>query len=167
MELGQADESGRRRPIPIPESETRIEADHVIVAIGQGPELDFAGKDGRLIVSHGRVSVHPVTQRCGESEIFAGGDVVTGPWTIIGAIAAGQRAAQAIDVFLGGKGELPTDTGFASRSKPDENKANVARQAIRSKKSARQKLDFEEITKGYSAKAACAEAHRCLRCDLE
>jgi len=167
MELGEADESGRRRPIPKPGSEVVIEADHVIVAIGQGPELDFAVADGRLVVSQGLLSVHPVTQRSGHDKIFAGGDAVTGPSTIIEAIAAGQRAAQAIDVFLGGKGELPPDTGFASRSKPDEAKAAIPRRPIRAKTLAGRRGNFEEVLKGYSLQAACAEAHRCLRCDLE
>jgi NADPH-dependent glutamate synthase beta subunit-like oxidoreductase len=167
MELGEADEGGRRRPVPKPGSEVVVEADHLIAAIGQGPELDFAASDGRLVVSRGWVTVHPVTQRSGESDVFAGGDAVTGAATIVEAVAAGQRAAQAIDVFLGGKGELPSDTGFASRTKPDESQAAIARRSIRALSSRRRKGNFQEVLKGYSLRAACAEARRCLRCDLE
>ena len=171
MKLGDADESGRRRPMPVPGSETTLETDHLIVAIGQGPELEFfAGNasDERLIVANGKwIQTHPVTQRSGEGDVFAGGDVVTGPATIIEAVAAGQKAAVAIDVFLGGKGELPPDTGFASRSKPDEADADVPRQPVRHVPRARRTGNFDEVLKGYSLQAACTEARRCLRCDLE
>ncbi|HEX9921008.1 MAG TPA: NADH-quinone oxidoreductase subunit NuoF [Candidatus Methylomirabilis sp.] len=167
MELGEADESGRRRPIPKPGGEVVIEADQVIVAIGQGPELSFAASDGQLVVAKGRISAHPVTQRSGEGNLFAGGDAVTGPATIIEAIAAGQRAAQAIDLFLGGKGELPPARGFPGRSKPDEQEAAAPRQVIRGTPPRKRKGNFMEIFKGYSLQAACAEARRCLRCDLD
>ncbi|HUU58033.1 MAG TPA: FAD-dependent oxidoreductase, partial [Phycisphaerae bacterium] len=168
MTLGDADESGRRRPVPKPGSEVSIPADHVIVAIGQGPELEFAASDGALVVSRGWIQdVDPVTQRSGESDVFAGGDAVTGPSTIVEAIAAGQRAAAAIDVLLGGRGELPPDGGFASRSKPDESEATAPRQPVRALSPKQRKGTFDEVLKGYSAKAACAEARRCLRCDLE
>ena len=120
MVLGDADEGGRRRPLPKPDSEVSVEAEHVIVAIGQGPALDYAADDGALVVSRGRVVADSLSQRSGESNVFAGGDVVTGPSTIIEAIAAGERAARSIDIFLGGAGKLPDDTGFAPRVKPGE-----------------------------------------------
>ena len=167
MRLGDADESGRRRPIPKPDSEVVVETDHVIVAIGQGAELDFAASDGHLVVSRGRVDAHPVTQRSGEGDVFAGGDAVTGPATIVQAIAAGQRAALAIDVLLGGKGELPPDSGLASRSKPDEAAAEAPRQPVRALSPAKRRGNFDEVLRGYSLQAACTEARRCLRCDLE
>jgi len=167
MELGEADESGRRRPIPKPDSEVVVEADHVIVAIGQAPELDFAISDGQLVVSHGRVVADPVTQRSGDGDVFAGGDAVTGPATIIEAIAAGQRAAQAIDVFLGGTGQLPPDTGFAPRTKPEEAEGEVPREPIIARPPDQRARTFEEVHTGYSVEAARAEARRCLRCDLE
>jgi len=85
------------------------------------------------------------------------------------AIAAGQRAAQAIDRFLGGKGELPPDRGFASPGKPEvaESEEVVPRRPIRARPPAKRRGNFEEVLKGYSRRAACAEARRCLRCDLE
>jgi NADH-quinone oxidoreductase subunit F len=167
MELGPADESGRRRPVPKPGSEVTIECDHVLVAIGQSPELEFATSDGQLVVTKGKVQVDPVTQKAGDG-IFVGGDAATGPATIVEAIAAGQRAAQAIDVFLGGKGELPPDTGLASPGKPEESEdAQAGRRPIRARPPAKCRGNFDEVVKGYSLQAACAEARRCLRCDLE
>jgi NADH-quinone oxidoreductase subunit F len=94
---------------------------------------------------------------------------VTGPATIIDAIAAGQRAAMAIDRYLGGKGDLPPDRGIASPGKPaeSEDEAAARRRPIRSRSPRKRRGDFEEVIKGYTLRAACAEARRCLRCDLE
>jgi len=166
MTLGDADESGRRRPVPTGK-EVEVQADYVIVAIGQAPELDFASDDGTLVVSRGRMEAHPVTQRSGEGNVFAGGDVVTGPATIIEAIAAGQRAAQAIDVFLGGTGELPPEVPLASRAKPDESVAQIPRQPVEVVPADVRRGNFDEVLKAYSLQTACTEARRCLRCDLE
>jgi len=167
MELGEADESGRRRPVPKAGAEVVFPADHVIVAVGQSPELDLAVREGSLSVSRRGIDADPVTQRAGDGDVFAGGDVVTGPGTIVQAVAAGQRAARAIDVFLGGGGQLPPDTGFASRRKPDESDAAGDRQPVRAVSKRRRVRDFREVLRGYSRRAACAEARRCLRCDLE
>lgn len=167
MELGDADESGRRRPVPKPDSEITIEADHVIVAIGQGPELDFAAGDPAVVVSHGRISADSISQRSGVADVFAGGDAVTGPATIIEAIAAGQRAACAIDAFLGGAGELLPDTGFAPRIKPDEQQGAIPRHLAVHLPASERIGGFEEVVCGYTREVACAEACRCLRCDLE
>ena len=167
MELGPADESGRRRPVPKAGGEQVFPTDHVIVAVGQAPELDFASSDGRLVVTKGKVRVDPVTQQAGEG-VFMGGDAATGPATIVEAVAAGQRAAQAIDVFLGGKGELPADTDLASPGKPEDAEAEQApRQPAREMPMAKRRGNFCEVIKGYSLAAACSEARRCLRCDLE
>jgi len=167
MELGDADESGRRRPVAKPGSERTIEAEHVIVAIGQAPDLTFAEGDGQLVVSHGLIAAHPVTQLSGEGDVFAGGDVVTGPATIVQAVAAGQRAARAIDIRLGGTGELPPDRGFASPGKPEEPEGEVPRVPIEELPLEGRLGNFAEVLKCYSQSAACAEARRCLRCDLE
>jgi len=166
MKLGDADESGRRRPIPTGR-ETEVPADHVIVAIGQAADLDFASDDDTLVVSRGRICVHPITQRSGEGNVFAGGDVVTGPATIIEAIAAGQRAAQAIDRFLGGAGELPPEVPLASRAKPDEAVGEIPRQPVEVLPPCERRGNFDEVLKAYTPQAARTEAKRCLRCDLE
>ena len=167
MVLGEADESGRRRPVPKPGAEQRIECDRVIVAVGQAPELEFATAEGKIVVAKGQVQVDPLTLHAGGG-VFVGGDARAGAATIVEAVAAGQRAAQAIDVFLGGEGELPRDTGFASRGKPAESETEEAqRPPIREKPLAKRCGNFDEVVLGYSLQAACAEARRCLRCDLE
>jgi len=188
MRLGDADDSGRRRPIPVPGSEFTIECDWVIAAVGQYPDLALARDDEHVVIRNGRLKVDPVTLRAdgGEvfaggdavtgdpvretadgADVFAGGDAVTGPATIIDAIAAGQQAALAIDAFLGGAGELPPDHGWAAPCKPDETKAARARHRIHSLPPSDRKAGFDEVVMGYSRLDACNEAHRCLRCDLE
>jgi len=167
MKLGPADESGRRRPVAIPGSETPFDADHVIVAIGQAADIEFAASDEQLEMSGKWIDAHPVTQRSGDGDVFIGGDALTGPSTIIEAVGAGQRAAGAIDIYLGGRGELLPDVGFAPRYKPDTELSDVPRRKIREIPSARRKGSFEEVIKGFTRKAACAEANRCLRCDLD
>jgi len=166
MAQGDADESGRRRPVPTGRL-TSVAADHVIVATCQEPDLDFAVADGTLVLSRGRPVVDPVTMRWGADAVFAGGDAVTGPATIIEAIGAGQRAACAIDALLGGKGELPPDTGIALRRKPDEADAAAPRQPVEALPPDQRRGNFHEVLKTYTMQAACTEARRCLRCDLE
>ena len=143
-----------------------MECDHVLVAIGQAPELEFATSGGHLVVTKGKVQVDPVTQKAGDG-LFVGGDAATGPATIVEAVAAGQRAAQAIDRYLGGPGLLPPDKGFASRSKPEEAEGEAPRVPIEELPLEDRLGNFQEILQAYSAEAACAEARRCLRCDLE
>jgi len=92
---------------------------------------------------------------------------VTGPSTIIRAIAAGQRAAQAIDTLLGGDGELPSTKGFAPSRKPSEADAEVAHQPAGLLPPDKRKRCFREVMQGYPEAVARREAHRCLRCDLE
>ncbi|HIC94943.1 MAG TPA: FAD-dependent oxidoreductase, partial [Anaerolineae bacterium] len=88
MELGEPDESGRRRPIPIPGSEFTVEADTVIVAIGQAVDASFLEAGGWELGRGGRIAVDPLTLATGVPGVFAGGDAVTGPATVIEAIAA-------------------------------------------------------------------------------
>ncbi|MDP2939433.1 MAG: FAD-dependent oxidoreductase, partial [Candidatus Omnitrophota bacterium] len=98
--LGEPDASGRRRPVPIKDSEFEMEMDTVIVAIGNGPnpllprtikELGVSGKGNINADEKGRTNV---------PDIFAGGDIVTGSATVIAAMGAGKQAARAIDEYL-------------------------------------------------------------------
>ena len=95
MELGEPDQSGRRRPMPIEGSEFTMEVDTVILAIGESPDVSFLPKEVELNVD-GTVWVNPITMETTMNGVFAGGDVVTGPATVIEAILAGKRAANSI-----------------------------------------------------------------------
>jgi len=101
MKLGEPDESGRRRPIPIEGSEFTLDADTVIVAIGQRPNpISVRGEKDIKITSHGTIVVNPETGETDRPGVFAAGDIVTGNATVISAMAGGKRAAQAIHRFL-------------------------------------------------------------------
>ena len=103
MELGTPDERGRRRPVPVPESEYELAVDTVIMAIGTSPNPLIKSTTRELAVnSRGGI----VTDACGKTSregIFAGGDAVTGAATVISAMGAGKTAAGAIDEYLRSK----------------------------------------------------------------
>lgn len=102
MELGELDETGRRRPIPIEGSEFTMEVDAVIPAIGETPDPSLLPKD--ITVTRGNtIVVDPFTLETSMHGVFAGGDVVSGPATVIDAIAAGKKAAVSIDRYLRGE----------------------------------------------------------------
>ena len=101
MELGKLDASGRRRPIPIKGSEFTIEADVIIPAISQQPDISFLSEGHGLEISRwDSFVIDERTMQTNLPDVFAGGDAVTGPATVIEAIAAGHRAAAGIDHYL-------------------------------------------------------------------
>ncbi len=167
MQLGEPDASGRQRPDPIEGSDFTESYDTIISAIGQTADVpdNFnieCAKGNRLPVAKDKATV--------KSGVFAGGDAVSGPSTIIEAIASGRAGAIAIDKYLGGKGIIdeqlapntePCDCigcekGFASQPReeppvigPDERKTG-----------------FEVVENNFSEDSAVKEANRCLQCDL-
>jgi glutamate synthase (NADPH/NADH) small chain len=103
MRLGEPDESGRRRPIPIEGSEFEMEMDTVIMALGTRPNpLVFVGAEGLERTKWGTVVGEPETGRTTMPRVWAGGDVVTGAATVVSAMGAGKRAAADINDFLRG-----------------------------------------------------------------
>lgn len=101
MELGEADESGRRRPVPVPDSEFDLEVDILVVAIGQGPNpLVPRTTKGLETNKNGNIVVDQETLMTSLEGVFAGGDIVTGAATVILAMGAGRTAARSIDEYL-------------------------------------------------------------------
>ena len=99
MKLGERDETGRRTPTPIEESEHSVKLDAVIIAIGETSEVDFLPDE--VEVDRGnKILVNPITMETSMAGVFAGGDSVTGPATVIEAILAGKRAAHSINQYL-------------------------------------------------------------------
>jgi NADPH-dependent glutamate synthase beta subunit-like oxidoreductase len=167
MALGEADESGRRRPKPIPGSEFQMRVDNIIVAIGQQPEdaealgIDLTPRERAMVDRH--------TLETNADGVFAGGDFVLGPASVIEAVAQGRRAAAAIDEYLGGTGKIeeafaePEDLsdlpelaqGEATRLIPEHMVAGTRRES------------FDQVEQVYARQQARTEAARCLRCDLE
>lgn len=108
MELGEPDESGRRRPVPIPGSEFVIPIDTVVVAIGQGPNpLLLETIPGLQLNKRGYIAADAETGATSLRGVFAGGDIVTGAATVISAMGAGKRSAQAIDRFFTDSNSFP------------------------------------------------------------
>jgi len=172
MELGEYDASGRRRPIPVEGSKFLIDIDTVIAAIGQSPDLSFLPPDCGLETTKGQTFVvDPVTLATTQPGVFAGGDVVTGPATVIEAMAAGERAAISIQRYL--RGESMTEGRLRQPEKRGEIPQAV--ETLEEKRRVRMPTlalkdrlgDFGEVNLGYSEQMAIEEAKRCLRCDLE
>jgi len=104
MELGEPDESGRRRPIPVQGSEFLLEADGAIEAIGQGSNKVLLDAFPELKLNrHGYIVADPETGATSVEGVFAGGDIVTGAATVILAMGAGKNAAKAIDEYISAK----------------------------------------------------------------
>ncbi|MDH5696542.1 MAG: FAD-dependent oxidoreductase, partial [Dehalococcoidia bacterium] len=168
MKLGEPDASGRKRPIPIQGSEFTVDANTVISAIGQTPELPFT--DDQLKVSpQGTLTVDTGTLATGKPGIFAGGDVVTGPAMVADAIGAGRRASSSIDRHLRGapltvtEEEMPTvsyeELSLACVEPVPRAKADQLPVAERVK-------SFAEVESGFSQEVTTAEAKRCLSCSV-
>lgn len=102
MQLGALDETGRRRPIPIDGSDYTLDVDTVILAIGETSDLSFLPKDV-TIVGKNTIAVDPMTMETSSPKMYAGGDVVSGPASVVDALAAGKRAADSIDRQLRGE----------------------------------------------------------------
>ncbi len=167
-ELGEPDASGRRRPVPVKGSEFVVAADMVIAAIGEVPDLAFLGTSG-VAVEKGTITVDPRTMATNVKGVFAGGDVVSGPATVIEAIAAGTRAACAIGRFLRGQDLAeevvePRIIGIEeidlARFKKRE------RETIPSLTAKKRTKGFGEVELGFTELDALFEADRCLQCGL-
>jgi len=177
MKLGEPDESGRRRPVPLPESEFFSEADTVIAAVGQAADLSFLSPDSALERSRWeRLAVDSNSLSTNVAGIFAGGDFVFGPGMIIDAIAGGRRAALAIDKYLRGDSSRVKmyDTkqpGGEDEEKPIKEEPGTWEEAFRPEMPLLpiedRKISFMETELGLSEEKARYEAKRCLRCDLE
>lgn len=171
MELGKSDESGRRRPIPVEGSEYTMNVDSVIAAIGLMTDLDvFEGlpPDERPELSRwGTVMVDSVTCETNLPGVFSGGDVATGPATVVQAIAAGKEAAESIDRYLKGE-NLRTGRIQTRRTAPvPRMTVYPARRALMPRLEPHvRRTTFEEVQKGFSEEAARYEARRCLQCGV-
>ena len=168
-------EDGRTHLSLDSESTQVVDCETVIISIGQAPDISFLSKDSQLERSlWGSLEVEENNLATNISGIFAGGDFITGPSTVIEAIASGRRASVAIDKHLQGdkdrvrivdeKTSTPEDTGLAL---DEETAEEIPRIRIELEKVEERVSDFREVEKGFSSQEALHEAKRCLRCDLE
>jgi NADH-quinone oxidoreductase subunit F len=170
--LGERDASGRARPVPIAGSEYSVELDTLIVAISEEPDSASAG-EAIARARWGGIQINPESQTTNIPGVFAGGDVVTGPSTVIAAVAAGKNAAVMIERYLTGKQlkllpkvKLPT-VYVEPLAEGEEDEGLAIR--IRSPHLPLQERakNFKEVELCVSEQAAVCEARRCLRCDLD
>ncbi len=176
MELGEPDPSGRRRPVAIEGSELFVEADTVVAAVGQAPDMSFLPADSALERTRWEtLSVDSNTLATNIPGVFGGGDFVTGPGMVIEAIAAGRRGALSIDKYFR-KDDTPVrlyelKTEIFREPVPQEEEEEEWKPEPRASmpilSAEERKESFEEIELGFSEERARAEARRCLRCDLE
>ncbi len=169
MRLGEPDESGRPRPVPIEGSNFVVEADTVITAIGQLPDLSIFEYGDIRPANNGRtLIVDPLTLETSVPGIFAGGDVVSGPRSMVDAVADGRRAAVSIDRYL--KGEdlrsgrtiarpIPVEVDLSKVKIPPGKRRRIPVLPIKQRVK-----NFEEVETGYTTFMALREAKRCLNC---
>lgn len=180
MELGEPDASGRRRPVPIPGSDFELEVDYVLAAIGQKTDVNFtddmnkAVKKGELKLNRwGDIDANPDTLQTGVENVFAAGDGVTGPATLIQAIAQARIAAHSCNLFLQGEEVVPMPGEFFSardnfQSQVQEDYIGKYPEQKRHEMptlNPKDRENFKEVELGYeNEEVAYQESQRCMEC---
>ena len=166
MQLGEFDASGRRRPQPIPDSEFSMYFDRIISAIGETPDIPEGFQ--LATTKWNTLQPDPLTLETEQAGVYAGGDVASGPASVIEAIAAGRRAAGSIDRYLGGDGDIGETLIDPSIDYPFETEEGERpRIPVPTRTLDERVSGFREVELGYSDEDAQREALRCLNCDLE
>jgi len=168
--LGEPDSSGRRRPVAIEGSEFFIPSDHIIAAIGQTLDKSFASNLKDIEFSdYDLLTINPDTLETKKKGVFAGGDVVTGPKTVIEAIAHGKKAAVSISAYIEGK-EMPSLNEGDSREKLykpiDTKEPKIPRAKVPTLEVAERVKSFKEANLSMDEDTAKKEAARCLDCGI-
>lgn len=174
MELGEPDASGRRRPVPVEGSEFVIETDVIVSAIGQDSDLSFMSEEQIAVSKWGTIQTDENSLMTSHEGIFSGGDCVTGPASLVEALAAGRDAALAIDRYL--KGEKPGLPPYRKLEKylhhikvfDGNEKINFlggwGRPPATCLPVETRIATFDEVDLGLGAASAIHDAARCLRC---
>ncbi len=167
MALGEPDASGRRRPVPVPGSEFILDVDTVIAAIGQTVEAEGL----EVGLNRGRLVADPVTLQTNLPGVFAGGDAVLGPASVVEAVGMGIEAAESIRRYL--RGEDLKLGRTAVLPDPKEIEIQLTGPVLRSPRAHMAELPvtervsgFQEIELGLTAEQAVQEAQRCLSCAI-
>jgi formate dehydrogenase major subunit len=178
MQLGEPDASGRRRPVKVEDSEFDVQADFILAAIGQKTNVNFindisehAGKE-LILNKWGDIDAKAGTLQTSIENVFACGDGVTGPATLIEAIAQGKLAAHSCNLYLQDKEILPPEKEFLSRKDNFEEQKQQDYEAYFEKQpreemptlDPRIRHNFNEVELGYKDEAALKETLRCLEC---
>ncbi|NLB81009.1 MAG: FAD-dependent oxidoreductase [Clostridiaceae bacterium] len=166
MGLGEFDKTGRRKSVPITNSNFFIEVDTVIPAVSQYSDLPFVKADEIGVTPWGTFIINKDTMMTTMEGVFAGGDVARGPDTVIQAIADGKNAAVSIDLYLNGSGILNKGTPIEIPSYYDEDEITELGRFPLDILDVKNRIEsFDEVVLGYHKLNAMAEAMRCLHCD--
>jgi NADPH-dependent glutamate synthase beta subunit-like oxidoreductase len=172
-EMIRKEGSDRLSPVPVEGSDFILETDTVIPAIGQRIEMECLGDLSDLKWSRRQtIQANPVTLETSLPGVFAGGDAVTGPATVVEAIGAGKRAAEAIDRYLSGIPQpkmppVPVRRGRVDWLEvPASTKMTLRRPEMPLLNLERRRITFQQVELGYPENAVREEARRCLRCDV-
>jgi heterodisulfide reductase subunit A len=168
-ELGEPDASGRRQPVAVEGSEFELAADTVIFAVGQALVDDFARGCEGLESKGGQIPIDRDTMMTTREGVFAGGDAASiGLFTAIEAIAAGRRGAAAIHDYLRGEHLLPLRDDVRPEARPSDDELAAIepgrRVPMQVADGLQRRTGWAEVSPGYSAEEAVAEAQRCLDC---
>jgi formate dehydrogenase major subunit len=177
MALGAPDASGRRRPEPAPGTEFTIPCDRVLLAIGQGPQLDWIGpgSTGPQATKNRRLQADAVTFETGRPGVFGTGDVRVGAATVVQAIAEGRRAAYAVDAFLRGN-DLSAIRTRQTLAEPQPEFLSIVpftaevkepRYRLKAMEAEERRDSYVEYEIPYSREEIVAESTRCLQCTCE
>jgi heterodisulfide reductase subunit A-like polyferredoxin len=169
MELGEPDASGRRRPVPIGGSEFTVEVDTVIPAIGQESDWACLTQECACTLSEwGTMNVDGLTLQTADLDIFAGGDAVSGPRTVVEAIAAGKEAAISMDRFIRGEDlrEGRHKDWEGVKDVPTEGRALIPREQMPCLTPENRIKNFNEVQLGFDEIRVGKEAQRCLECGI-
>jgi len=168
MTLGSFDNSGRRRPVAGKEGDFVVKCDQLIAAIGQTVNVaSLTGNNTPELQRNGYIIANPLSKQTSINWLFAGGDIVTGPASVIDAVADGEKAAVGIDEFLTGekhafwREDKKVDVFFD----PDADPANYPRERQPVLPIERRSQNFNEVEQPYDEATAVRQAKRCLRCD--
>ena len=173
-ELGAPDASGRRRPVPVEGSEFVLECDAVIPAVGQAVDIGFSdGLPGLGLSARKTIEVNEYTMQTSIPNVFAAGDAVSGPATVVEAIGAGHRAVEAIDRFLKGEDLSRLEAEVAAKKAPGDDWSDIPEKAPEVNraecamlKPSERIADFREIDLGLTEEQARKEASRCVNCGV-
>ncbi|HHY35981.1 MAG TPA: NADH-quinone oxidoreductase subunit NuoF [Firmicutes bacterium] len=161
------DASGRRRTEPVEGSTFELECDVFIEAIGQVPDVTGFSQDGLKFKQGGIFQCDPRTLATNVPGVFAGGDCVLGPKTVVEAIAQGKLAAQSIHEYLGGKDKVVRDSRHERKISGPIIEDKLPRVRAREIPPSQRRSSFVEVEAGFDAASAQKEAARCLRCDVK
>jgi NADH-quinone oxidoreductase subunit F len=166
MELSGFDKDGRKKPVDIEGSEYEMDVDFIIIAVSQYSDLPFINKEEVEATKVGTIVVDKDTQMTSMPGVFSGGDAVRGSDVVITAIADGKKAASAMDIYLGGNGELNKGDYIEIPQVYDDAEVMEHNRFEMEYLSADERKDnFEEVCLGFHRLNAIAESMRCLRCD--